>query len=56
MTWFLMSDLDETFTDTTDECSLPYDTISGSIRNIHVLLESRKKMEDRKSLDMVADI
>ena len=43
LTWFLMPDLDETFTDTSDECSLPSDTISGSIRKIHVLLESRKR-------------
>ena len=43
LTWFLMSDLDETFTDTSDECSLQSDTISRSIWNIHVLLESRKR-------------
>jgi len=38
-----MSDLDETFTDTSDECFLPSDTISRSIRNVHVLLESMKR-------------
>ena len=43
LTWFLMSDLDDTFTQTSDECFLPSDTISRSIRNIHVLLESRKR-------------
>ena len=37
-----MSDLDETFTDTSDECFLPSDTISRSIRNVHVLQDSRK--------------
>ena len=42
LTWFLMSGLDETFTDTSGKCSRPSDTISRSIRNIHVLLESRK--------------
>ena len=40
---FLMSDLDDTFTDTSDECFLPSDTISRSIRTIHVLLESQKR-------------
>ena len=44
MTWFLMSDLDETFTDTSDGCFLPSDTISRSIRNVHVLLDSRKRL------------
>ena len=44
MTWFLVSDLDETFTDTLDGCSLPSDTISRSIRNAHVLLDSRKRL------------
>ena len=63
LTWFLMSDLDQSFTDTSDGCSFPSDTISRFIRNVHVLLDSRKggvltwrDMEDRKSLDMVTDI
>ena len=43
-TWFLMSDLDETFTDTSDGCSLPSDTISRFIRNVHVLLDSGKRL------------
>ena len=43
LTWFLMSDLNETSTDTSDECFLPYETVSRSIRNTHVLLESRKR-------------
>ena len=44
LTWFLMSDLDKTFTDTSDGCSLPSDTISRSIRNVYVLLDSRKRL------------
>ena len=44
LTWFLMSDLDETFTDTSDGCSLPSDTISRSIRNVHDHLDSRKRI------------
>ena len=44
MTWFLVSDLDETFTDTLDGCSLPSTTIFRFIRNVHVLLESRKRL------------
>ena len=44
LTWFLMSDLDKTFTDTYDGCSLASDTISKSIRNVHVLLDSRKRL------------
>ena len=44
LTWFLMSDLYETFTDTSDGCSLLSDTISRSIRKVHVLLESRKRL------------
>ena len=56
LTWLLMSDLDETFTDTLDRCSLQYDTISRSIRNVHVLLYSRKRLEDSWSFDMVPDV
>ena len=41
---FLMSDLDETFTDTYDECSLPVDTIFRSIRYVHDVLDSRKRL------------
>ena len=44
LTWFLMSDLDETFTKTSDGCSLASDTISRSIRNVHVLLDSGKRL------------
>ena len=44
LTWFLMSNLDETFTDTSDGCSLPSDTIYRSIRNFHVLLDTRKRL------------
>ena len=44
LTWFLMSDFDETFIDTLDGCSLSYDTISRSIRNVHDLLDSRKRI------------
>ena len=32
LTWFLMSDLDETYTDTSDGCSLPSDTIYSSFQ------------------------
>ena len=39
-----MSDLDETFTETSDGCPLPSDTISRSIRNVYVLLDSRKRL------------
>ena len=41
MAKFLLSDLDESFTDASDGCYLPSDTISRSIRN--VLQDSRKK-------------
>ena len=40
----MMSDLDETFTETSDGCSLPSDTISRSIRNVYVLPDSRKRL------------
>ena len=42
LTWFLISDLDETFTDTYDGCSLPFDTFSRSVRNVNFILDSRK--------------
>ena len=48
LTWFCMSDLDETFTETSDGCSLPSDTISRSIRNVHVLLDSSKGSHPKK--------
>ena len=44
LTWFLMTDLDETFTETSDECSLPSDTISRTIRNIYLLIDFRKRL------------
>ena len=44
LTWLLISDLDETFTDTSNGCSLSSVTISRSIRNVHVLLDSRKRL------------
>ena len=44
LTSFLMSVLDETFTDTSEVCSLPSDTISKCFRNIHVLQDSRKRL------------
>ena len=42
MAKFLLSDLDESFTDASDGSYLPSDTISRSIRN--VLQDSRKKL------------
>ena len=51
-----MSDLDETFTDTSDGCSPPSDTISRSIRNVHVVLDFMKRLGDRWNLDMVPDV
>ena len=56
LTWFLMSDLDKTFTDTSNGCSLPSDTISRSIRNVHVVLDFMKRLGDRWNLDMVPDV
>ena len=43
MAKFLLSDLDESFTDASDGCYLPSDSISRSIRNRNVLQDSRKK-------------
>ena len=37
LTWLLMSDHDKTFSDTYDDCFLPSETISSSIRNVHIL-------------------
>ena len=45
LTWLLTSDHDKTFSDTYDECSLPSDTISSSIRNVYILLDSGKRLE-----------
>ena len=44
LTWFLMSDHYETFTDSSDGCSLLSDTISRSIRNNHLFLDFRKRL------------
>ena len=44
LTWFLMSDFDETVTNTSDGYSIPSDTIYRSIRNVHILLESRMRL------------
>ena len=44
LTLLILFDLDETFKDISDECSLPSDTISRSIRNVHVLQDSRKRL------------
>ena len=44
LTWFLMSDHYETFTDSSDGCSLLSDPISRSIRNNHLLLDFRKRL------------
>ena len=52
LTWLLISDLDETFKDTSDGCSLPSATISKSIRNVHVLLESRKRLGGQEKSDV----
>ena len=42
------------FTDASDGCSIPSDTISKSIRNVSVLVEFRMVLglEDRKTLDV----
>jgi len=44
LTWFLMSDHYETFTDSSAGCSLLSNTISRSIRNNHLLLDFRKRL------------
>ena len=49
LTWSLMSDLDETFTENSE-------TISRSLRNVHILQDSRKDLNDRLSLDMIPDV
>jgi len=43
-----MSDRDETFTEASDGCSLQSDPISRFIKNIHVLLDSKKKFFKQK--------
>ena len=47
LTWFLMSDLHETFTEGSNECTLKSDTISKSTRNVHFLLTPVSDLEDR---------
>ena len=44
LTWFQMSDFDETFTKAFDGCSLPSGTTSKFIRNVQVFLDSRKRL------------
>ena len=44
LTWFLILDLDETFTEASELWSLSYDTTSRFIRNLHVLQDSRKRL------------
>ena len=44
LTGFLMSNLDETFTEVSKWCPLLSDTISRFIRNLHVLQDSRKRL------------
>ena len=41
--WSQISILDKTFTEASDRCSIPYNTTSRSIRNVHVLLNSKKR-------------
>ena len=40
----LMADLDETLKEASYGCSLPSDTISRLMRNVHILLDSRKRL------------
>ena len=51
-----MLDLDETFRKAFDGYYDYPDTISSSIKNIHVLQDSRKRLKDRWSLDEVPDV
>ena len=50
------SNLTPSFTEVSDGCSLPSDTICRSIRNLQVLLDFRRELEDRWSLDTVPDV
>ena len=51
-----MSDLDETFTEASDRCSLQSDTISRFIKNVQGPPRLQEKTyEDRLSLDIVPD-
>ena len=50
MIWFLMSDLDETFTEASDGYSLQSDAISWVIRNVQFLLAPGRDLEDRLRL------
>ena len=52
LTWYLMSDLEETFTDTLDGWSLPSETISWSMSS----WTPGRDLEDSWSLDMVPDV
>ena len=45
LTGFLMLDLDETFTEASEVLSLSYDTTSRFIRNLHILQDSRRRLE-----------
>ena len=45
LTGFLMLDLDETFTKASEVWSLSYDTTSRFIRILHILQDSRKRLE-----------
>ena len=40
-------DIDETFSEASDGCSLPSDTISSFVRNLYVLLDSRKRLNEQ---------
>ena len=44
LTGFLMSNLHETFREASLGCSLPSETITMYIRNLHVLQDSRKRL------------
>ena len=44
LTLFLMSDLDKTFTEGSDVCYLQSGAISKFIENVHVLLDSKKRL------------
>ena len=44
LTGFLMSNLDETFREASLECSLPSETITRCVRNLHFLQDPRKRL------------
>ena len=52
LTLFLMSDLDETFTEASDGYSLQSDAISRVIRNVQFLLAPGRDLEDRLRLKL----